>query len=106
MNRKNKRRSRKLGFDDNFEHFLSSDMTKASKKSRHLVFSLGFLEGQGGGGGGILTARSLEALIGKVIKISELKCVCLTYLYKGLARRNSYSSVSLSPPNISCFFVI
>ena len=49
----------------------------------------------GGGGGGILTARSLEALIGKVIKISELKCVCLTYLYKGLARRNSYSSVSL-----------
>ena len=48
------------------------------------VFSLGFLEGQGG----ILTARSLEALIGKVIKISELKCVCLTYLYKGLA---SYS---------------
>ena len=44
--------------------------------------------------GGILTARSLEALIGKVIKISELKCVCLTYLYKGLARRNSYSSYS------------
>ena len=48
------------------------------------VFSLEFLEGQGG----ILTERSLEALIGKVIKISELKCVCLTYLYKGLARRN------------------
>ena len=36
--------------------------------------------------GEILTARSLEALIGKVIKISELKSVCLTYLYKGLAR--------------------
>ena len=68
------------------------------KESHTPVFSLGFLEGQGG----ILTARSLEALIGKVIKISELKCVCLTYLYKGLARRNSYSSVSLSPPNISC----
>ena len=34
--------------------------------------------------GGILIARSLEALIGKVIKISELKCVCLTYLQKGL----------------------
>ena len=48
------------------------------------VFSLEFLEGQGG----ILTARSLEAIIGKVIKISELKCVCLTYLYKDLARRN------------------
>lgn len=57
------------------------------------VFSLGFLEGQGG----ILTARSLEALIGKVIKISELKCVCLTYLYKGLARLNSYK------PDLRCF---
>ena len=67
------------------------------------MFSLGFLEGQGGGGR-ILTARSLEDLIGKVIKISELKCVCLTYLYKGLARRNSYSSVSLGPPKHQLLF--
>ena len=65
-------------------HFISRNVCTFA------VFSLGFLEGQGG----ILTARSLEALIGKVIKISELKCVCLTYLYKGLARRNSNSSYS------------
>ena len=68
------------------------------------VFSLGFLEGQGG----ILTARSLEALIGKVIKISELKCVCLTYSYKGLAlllvwsQEKSFSQAG-SKPDMRCF---